>query len=85
MEIANDLYIKCSTIRSAEKKSVLNSLHQLSNDNIIHYKMKKITQSNLYSYKASMNYRIIIKKDIEDKYTVIDILDKKNETKYLKS
>lgn len=79
MKISNDLYITCSTIKGIEKKTVHNTLIKLSKNSYNIKKIQKISGSNLYCIRASINYRIILKKDQDQNFMVVDIIDKRRE------
>lgn len=74
MKIPSDIIKSLSLIKQNEINSVKRALLSLEINNIEPiWKLKKIANTDLYIYRASRTYRIILKK-IDNEFEIIDLV-----------
>lgn len=77
IKIPDDIFISLELINPDEKKRVFTSLRQLNEINpktfFINWKIRKISGTDFYEYKASPRYRIIFKIS-DSEIEVIDVV-----------
>lgn len=63
IKIPEDIYVSLELVKPDEKKRVMTALNQLDEINpkklFLNWKIRKISGTDLYEYKASPQYRII--------------------------